>query len=111
MSAAPEKRTKTAAVIIEKWKLPIFTRHLENVGYLFELRPGVTDNTYTLRVAYEWVAELQPIIEAAQQECANATAPKCQHDYAFFSSYESSGGARAWQCIHCGQLKNQGPIP
>lgn len=61
---------KTAAVIIEKWKLPIFSRHLKEAGYSYDTCPGPTDDTHTLKVPYEWVAKLQPIIEAAQAECA-----------------------------------------
>ncbi len=61
---------KTAAVIIEKWKLPIFEKNLKEAGYLYEIHRGAISDTLTLRVKYEWVAKLQPIIEAAQKECA-----------------------------------------
>lgn len=61
---------KTAGVAIEKWKLPIFKKHLDKAGYSFTEHPGVTSDTLLLRVKYEWVAKLQPIIEAALKECA-----------------------------------------
>lgn len=61
---------KTAAVIIEKWKLQIFEKHLNEAGYSYEQKPGITADTLILSVSYEWVAELQPIIESAQKECA-----------------------------------------
>nr|BDD46280.1 hypothetical protein 1 [Gammaproteobacteria bacterium] len=32
---------------------------------------GIIKNTLTLRVEYEWVSDLQPIIEAANEECRN----------------------------------------
>lgn len=62
---------KTAAVLIDDWKLPIFERHLKKAGYKYEVKTGVTKDTLTLRVKYEWVAELQPVIVAANQECAD----------------------------------------
>lgn len=61
---------KTAAVVIDKWKLPIFSKHLKEAGYSYDTAPGLTADTHTLKVQYEWVAKLQPIIEAAQKECA-----------------------------------------
>ena len=63
---------KTAGVIIDDWKLPIFKRHLDAAGCSYTEAPGVTNDTLTLKVQYEWVADLQPIIEAANKECASA---------------------------------------
>lgn len=65
---------KTAAVMIDKWKLPIFTRHLREAGYSYDTCPGLTNDTHILKVSCEWVAKLQPIIEAAQKECADTGA-------------------------------------
>lgn len=61
---------KKAAVIIEKWKLPIFTKKLRDAGYSYDTVPSITEGTYTLIVQYEIAAELQPVVEAAQAECA-----------------------------------------
>jgi hypothetical protein len=61
---------KTAGVVIDEWKLPIFKEHLDAAGYTYSQHPGVMKNTLTLRVQYEWVAKLKPIIEAAQAACA-----------------------------------------
>jgi hypothetical protein len=62
-------RGKTAAVAVEEWKVPIFRKHLDEAGYAYEgptpLRPGIV----VLKVRYEWVHELKPVIEAAQREC------------------------------------------
>ena len=63
---------KTAAVVIDDWKFPIFEKHLNAAGYAYEKQPGVTKSTLTLHVKYEWVADLKSIIEAANTECANA---------------------------------------
>lgn len=63
---------KKAGVIIDRWKLPIFTRHLRDAGYSYDTVTSLTDSTYTLIVEFESVEKLQPIIEAAQIECAAA---------------------------------------
>lgn len=61
---------KTAAVVLDSWKLPVFKKRLDRAGFSYEQAPGLTADTITLRVKYEWVADLQPIIEAANKECA-----------------------------------------
>ncbi len=67
---------KTAAVVLDSWKLPIFEKHLKAAGYKYtNVGDGLSAGTITLRVEYEWVAELKPIIEAAQKECAETGAP------------------------------------
>lgn len=63
---------KTAAVCLDKWKLPIFKRHLGQAGYVYEEVVGITDDTVTLRVRYEWLSHLTPVIQAANQEAADA---------------------------------------
>lgn len=65
--------SKKAAVGIDDWKLPVFKKHLDAAGYKYEEPvPFTTDgSTLILKVHYEWVHELQPIIEAAQRECAD----------------------------------------
>lgn len=62
--------SKKAAVVLDDWKLPIFKKHLDAAGYKYEESGPFTDGTLTLKVHFEWVHELQPIIEAAQRECA-----------------------------------------
>ena len=60
---------KTAAVVIDAWKLPIFNKHLKAAGYAYTQSGGMGD-ILTLQVEYDWVSELAPIIEAANAECA-----------------------------------------
>lgn len=62
-------KAKAAAVIIEKWKLPIFSRHLREAGYFYDTAPGLTSDLLTLMVDYESVAPLKFVIEAAMREC------------------------------------------
>lgn len=66
--------SKKAAVGIDDWKLPIFKKHLDAAGYKYEDPVKFVDDTLILKVHYEWVHELQPIIEAAQRECAERKA-------------------------------------
>lgn len=60
---------KTAAVIIEAWKLPIFSRHLREAGYSYDTGAGVANGLITLKVPFEQVSYLRPVIQAAQNEC------------------------------------------
>lgn len=62
--------SKKAGVGLDDWKLPIFKKHLDAAGYKYEEPVQFTPGTLILQVHYEWVHELQPIIEAAQRECA-----------------------------------------
>lgn len=66
--------SKTAGIGLDDWKLPIFKKHLDAAGYKYEEPVQFTAGTLILRVHYEWVHELQPIIEAAQRECAEKRA-------------------------------------
>lgn len=60
---------KTAAVVIDSWKLPIFKKHLDKAAYSYTEHPGPTPDTLILKVSYEWVHKLQPIVEKATEEC------------------------------------------
>ena len=60
---------KIAGVVIDDWKLPIFRRHLDAVGYKYTEHPGITPNTLTLKVKCEWVHKLQMTVKAANDEC------------------------------------------
>jgi hypothetical protein len=68
--------TKKAAVCVDDWKLPIFRRHLDAAGYTYEEPVPYLMGTSILQVHYEWVHKLQPIVEAAQRECAAMTRVK-----------------------------------
>ena len=62
--------SKVAGIALDDWKLPIFKKHLDAAGYKYDEPMGFTEGTLVLKVHYEWVHELQAIIEAAQHECA-----------------------------------------
>lgn len=61
---------KIAGTVLDDWKLPIFKKHLDAAGYKYEEPVPFTAGTLVLRVHYEWVHQLKPIIAAAQKECA-----------------------------------------
>ncbi len=64
--------TKIAGVGLDRWKLPIFKKHLDAAGFKYDDPVPFTPGTVILKVHYEWVHQLKPIIEAAQEECAAA---------------------------------------
>lgn len=65
---------KTGAVVLDRWKLSIFKKHLDAAGYKYEGPDTFSTETVVLRVYCEYLHELQPIIEAAQRECAQQKA-------------------------------------
>lgn len=67
-------RKKTAAVLVEAWKLSTFERHLKEAGYAYEGPIQLNPEFFILNVAYDWAHELEPVIRAAQAECERAKA-------------------------------------
>lgn len=61
-----------AGVVLEKWKLPIFKKHLDKAGFEYEERPGLLENCVTLHVQFDDVSELTPIIKAANLAAARS---------------------------------------
>jgi hypothetical protein len=59
---------KTAAIVIDSYKLPIFKKHLDTAGYSYTEYPGITENTMLLKVKFDWAINLKPVIEAANKE-------------------------------------------
>ena len=68
--------SKTAGVVLDDWKLPVFKKHLDAAGYTYEDPVQFTEGTSILRVKYEWAHKLQSVIEAAYKECERKKAPK-----------------------------------
>ena len=66
--------SKKAAVVVDDWKIPIFKKHLDAAGFKYEPAVSFTANTSILKVYYEWVHELKPVVEAAMLECASGSA-------------------------------------
>lgn len=64
------------AIVIDNWKLPIFTRRLQHSGYSFDQIGGLTPDSMVLRVDTENVVSLGEVVKAANTECAKTGAPK-----------------------------------
>ena len=59
---------KKVGIGIDKWKLEIFSRHLEEAGYSFACHEFTRD-TYFLQVQTESISALAKVIGAADKEC------------------------------------------
>lgn len=64
---------KTAAVLIDSHKLLVFKKHLDAAGFKYTEQAGPTPDTLLLKVEYEWVSQLQPVIVAANTEAARVS--------------------------------------
>ena len=64
--------TKTAAIVIDDWKLSIFKKTLDKEGYEYTQHPGITPCTITLKVTTDSIAKLQPIVERMNVEAAES---------------------------------------
>ena len=60
---------KTAAVVIDSWKLRIFKKHLDDAGHSYTVHPGMTSDSLILKVTFDEVDKLKPIVEAAVRDC------------------------------------------
>lgn len=61
---------KTAGIIIDAYKLPVFKRVLDASGYKYTEHKGPSSDTLILKVEYAWVHALKPVIEQANKEAA-----------------------------------------
>lgn len=64
-----------AGIAIDKWKLPIFERHLSSKGYAFTLTAGVTADTHLLTVETENPLALAEVLRVACIEAAETPTP------------------------------------
>ena len=65
---------RIAGVVIERWKLAVFQRHLEAAGREYTVHPGLTPDLLLLKVLFTEASltALVPVLQAAQQECAGS---------------------------------------
>lgn len=63
---------KTAGVVLDDWKLPIFRKAFEDAGFEYEDAGPFTVNTTTLKVPYHahQFDRLKAVIEKANADCA-----------------------------------------
>lgn len=64
--------TKTVGIVIDTWKLQIFTRHLNKAKVSFETHSGVTGETLLLHCDVEATEPMVDIVAAANSECARS---------------------------------------
>lgn len=67
---------KTAGIVLDEWKLPIFERHLKQAGYEFKNAGPLGYGTLVLRVDTINLAALGVVVKAANDEAARTGAPK-----------------------------------
>lgn len=63
---------KTAAIVIDDWKLSIFQKTLDKEGYKYSTHKGITSDTLTLKVETETIGKLEPIVERMNLEAAKS---------------------------------------
>lgn len=59
---------KTAAIVIDEWKLAIFDKHLKEAKFKYAKFSGPTKGVLTLKVETEKIAKLAPVVQAANDE-------------------------------------------
>lgn len=65
-----------AAIVIEKWKLPIFSRLLTEHGYHYTEQPGLTLGTLLLTVQTDNMQALAQTVLACNKQAAKQGPPK-----------------------------------
>lgn len=63
---------KTAAVVIDDWKLIIFKKHLDKAGFTYTEHNGPTPGCITLSVKTETAEKLQPVVQDAYNDAARS---------------------------------------
>lgn len=69
-----EKKSRLAkvAIVIDNWKLPIIKKELENAGFKFKKKPGITKDNVTLIVKTDDIRSLQETMKAAEIKVNNS---------------------------------------
>ena len=67
-----EIKMKTAAIVIDSWKLSIFKKTLDIKGYKYSEHEGPFSGCITLKVETNNIAELQPIVKRMNAEAAKS---------------------------------------
>ena len=65
-----------AGIVIDKWKLEIFERHLSEYGYSYDKGPGVTPDSLLITVETTNLHALEVVVRSANTEAAKTGAPK-----------------------------------
>jgi hypothetical protein len=65
-----------AGIVIDKWKLPIFSRRLKEAGFAYEEVGSLTSDSLTLVVVTDNAQALGQAVLAANKEAAQTRAHK-----------------------------------
>ena len=65
-----------AGIVIDRWKLPIFTRRLRDAGFSYEEVGPLTADSLTLIIMTDKPQALAQVVLAANTESAKTGAPK-----------------------------------
>lgn len=63
---------KTAAIILDSWKLPIFERHLQQSGYTVAFKGQLNKDSTLLKIATTSLEALAQVVKAANTEAAQS---------------------------------------
>ena len=65
---------KRIGIVIDKWKLEIFTKVLNEAGYVFTRKPGLTKDTLILYIEIpdDEVAKLSDVVVVANNRAAKS---------------------------------------
>jgi len=63
---------ESAGIVLDSWKLPIFEKMLNDNNYKYTQHPGITKDAITLKVEFEDIKKLQPLIAKANQDAAKS---------------------------------------
>jgi len=64
-------------VMIDNWKLPIFRKHLDTIGYTYTEKKLTGEHTL-IRISCEFIEKITPIIMAAHEECTKVKCIDCE---------------------------------
>lgn len=68
-----------AGVVLDAWKIDFFKKHLDQAGYTYEQKPGISADTLTLMIHTHTVTELEKVVRAANMEAASSKGNHAQH--------------------------------
>lgn len=60
-----------AGIILDDWKLPIFKKEFDKQGYSYTETKGPSRHCSTLKVDFDTLEKLKPVIEKLNKKCAN----------------------------------------
>ena len=57
-------------IALDRWKLSIFKKHLDNAGFKYSSGPGISDDTMFLYVITDELPRIQQVVQNANDEAA-----------------------------------------